>query len=125
MTSDIQNNFGLENCESVVPLSTTEALQILQTQESRVMSETSRQSYQKTFISTFKYAELCSKIPMHKLDECKGFLQESGLKPDEIAMITSLLPQQANEAIYLVPSLERLGNGIEIIIEKFNLICNL
>ncbi|KCZ76247.1 hypothetical protein H311_02759, partial [Anncaliia algerae PRA109] len=48
MTSDTQNNFGLENCESVVPLSTTEALQILQTQESRVMSETSRQSYQKT-----------------------------------------------------------------------------
>ncbi|RVD91176.1 RNA polymerase II subunit Rpb4 [Tubulinosema ratisbonensis] len=119
-----EKNFGLENCENTIPLATTEALQILQSQQNKVLSDVKRQAYQKTFLCTLKYAETCSRVPIHKIDELKSFLQEFCLEQDELAVIASHLPQQVEEAVFLVPSLERFGSEIEKIVEKINYICN-
>lgn len=110
----------MKNIEEALPISVSEAYQLLEPLKSRyknIRSE-SYQIYSKTFEYTEKFRKIREKSV---LEDLKFSLSTLGLKAQEIAAICTLLPQSVNEAKICIPGVSELDDEvISQIIEKIH-----
>lgn len=100
------------------PITTSEAFHLLNPLRSRYKN--ARSDSYKIFKETLDYTEVFCRIKDKcTTDDLRSALASLGFTEDEIALLGTLLPQTADEARILAPSIIRLESSIiNIAIEK-------